>query len=126
MVCLGSLIYGFGTVLVPYWPVDTLFVLMVALGVASAVMFVPSIILTTNTAPEPIRGTALGAFNAIGSLGFIVGPVTGGLVSQTVAASSGWETGYRAAFAVAGGAEILCVAVTLPFLLRLVRSGRVR
>jgi MFS family permease len=49
----------------------------------------------------------MGAFNAAGSLGFIVGPITGGLVSQGVAAGFGWEAGYAAAFAVAGGFKIL-------------------
>ncbi len=121
LVCLGSLIYGLGTAAVPWWPIDGIPVLMVGLGIASAVMFVPSMVLTTNTAPPEIRGTALGAFNAFGSLGFIVGPAVGGLVSQQVAASSTWETGYRAAFAVAGASEIACVALTLPFLLRLVK-----
>jgi len=126
MVTLGSVVYGIGTALVVGWPVSWLPVLMVALGVASAVMFVPSMVLTTSTAPAEVRGTALGAFNAFGSLGFIVGPVTGGLVSQLVAQDSGWEAGYRAAFAVAGASEVLCVLVTLPFLMRLVSSGRAR
>jgi len=126
MVCLGSLAYGAGTLLVPWWPVDSLVVLMVALGIASAVMFVPSMILTTQAAPERIRGTALGAFNAFGSLGFIVGPATGGFVSQHIAETAGWETGYRAAFGVAGVSEALCVLLALPFLVRLVRLGRTR
>jgi MFS family permease len=122
MVCLGSLVYGVGTAAVPWWPIDAVFVLMVGLGIASAVMFVPSMVLTTTTAPPEIRGTALGAFNAFGSLGFIVGPAVGGLVSQQVAAASSWEAGYRAAFAVAGASEIACVLLTLPFLMRLVRG----
>ena len=99
---------------------------LLVLGIASAVMFVPSLLITADAAPEEIRTTAMGAFNAAGSLGFIVGPVTGGFVSQTVAARADWLTGYRAAFAVAGAAEILCVALALPFLIRLVREGRVR
>lgn len=119
MVCVGSLVYGVGTAAVPWWPIDAIMVLMIGLGIASAVMFVPSMVLTTNTAPPEIRGTALGAFNAFGSLGFIAGPAVGGLVSQQIAASASWETGYRAAFAVAGASEIACVALTLPFLLRL-------
>lgn len=126
LVCLGSVVYGIGTAFVPWWPIESLFVLMVCLGVASAVMFVPSMVLTTSTAPPEIRGTALGAFNAFGSLGFIVGPAVGGVVSQQVAASEGWENGYRTAFAVAGASELLCVALTLPFLLRLVRLGLTR
>jgi MFS family permease len=124
MVCIGSLVYGVGTASVAFWPVATLPGLMVVLGIASAVMFVPSMILTTNTAPDEIRGTALGAFNAFGSLGFIIGPVTGGLVSTWISSSHGWHAGYRAAFASAGASEILCVALALPFLIRLIRQGR--
>ena len=126
MVCAGSLVYGVGTALVTWWPIDALWVLMVALGVASAVMFVPSLMLTADAAPAAIRSTALGAFNAAGSLGFIVGPLTGGLVSETVAARHGWQVGYGAAFATAGASEILCVALALPFLVRLARSGVTR
>jgi MFS family permease len=125
-VCLGSLVYGIGTAFVAHTPVPLLPGLMVALGMASAVMFVPSLVLTTRIAPEAIRGTALGAFNALGSLGFIVGPAVGGLVSESVAAVSNWHTGYRIAFAVAGASQIVCVAATLPFLLRLVRLDRAR
>ena len=113
-----------GTALAPWWPLDTLAALMLGLGVASAVMFVPSLVITTDAAPDEVRTTALGAFNAAGSLGFIVGPLVGGLISESVAATSSWEAGYRAAFAVAGASEIVCVALALPFLLRLVRAGR--
>lgn len=124
MISLGSLAYGICTTVLPWLPVTGLVPLMVALGVASAVMFVPSMLITTDAAPDEIRTTALGAFNAAGSLGFIVGPATGGLVSQLVAQQSGWEAGYRAAFGVAGASQLLCVAAALPFLARLVRSGR--
>ncbi len=102
-----------------------LFGLMFAIGITAAVMFVPSMLMTTSIAPDSIRATALGAFNAAGSLGFILGPIVGGAVSQLVAARSDWLTGYRAAFLVAGASELLCVAVALPFLLGLRRAGRV-
>ncbi len=124
LICAGSLAYGVGTALVPWWPVGSLVALMLLLGVTAAVMFVPSLLITTDAAPETVRTTALGAFNAAGSLGFIVGPLCGGLVSEAVAAASSWQAGYRAAFAVAGASEILCVGLALPFLLRLVRAGR--
>jgi MFS family permease len=124
LICAGSLVYGVGTASVPWWPVDWLLAPMLALGVASAVMFIPSLVITTDAAPDGVRTTALGAFNAAGSLGFIAGPLCGGVVSETVAASASWEAGYRTAFAVAGVSEIACVALALPFLLRLVRSGR--
>ena len=123
MIAAGSAVYGVATVLVPWCGVGVLVPLMLLLGVASAVMFVPSLLITADAAPETVRTTALGAFNAAGSLGFLVGPATGGLVSQLVASHSGWEVGYRATFAVAGASELLCVALGLPFLLRLVRRG---
>jgi MFS family permease len=126
MLCGGSFVYGVGTASLGWWPPEALIVLMLTLGVASAVMFVPSLVLATELAAPEIRATALGAFNAAGSLGFIVGPAVGGFVSETVARQSSWQVGYQAAFAVAGLSEIACVLVALPFLLALVRSGKTR
>ena len=126
MVAGGSFLYGVGTLSLGFWPVGDLVYLMGLLGIASAVMFVPSLVLATDAAPREIRGSVLGAFNAAGSLGFIAGPLTGGFISQSVAQRATWEAGYQAAFAVAGLSEILCVLVTLPFLLRLIRLGRTR
>lgn len=124
LLCGGSLLYGIGTASLVYWPPELLPYVMFAIGTAAAVMFVPSLLLTTELAPEEIRSTALGAFNAAGSLGFIVGPATGGLVSQAVAASSGWNAGYAAAFGVAGGSEILLAALAWPVLRRVQRDVR--
>jgi MFS family permease len=81
-------------------------------------------LLTTQLAPESIRATALGAFNAAGSLGFVLGPLAGGLISQLVAEHSGWHAGYRAAFAAAGSSVALCVLATFPILLRIARERR--
>jgi MFS family permease len=97
---------------------------MLSLGIAAAVMFVPSLMITTELAPAPIRSTALGAFNAAGSLGFVMGPLVGGAVSELVAHSHGWHAGYSTAFAVAGAAVLLCIGATLPALRRLMRHGR--
>ena len=124
MVCGGSLLYGIGTATLGWWSLDWLIGLMFVLGVTSAVMFVPSLVLTTDIAPDEIRTTAMGAFNAAGALGFIVGPATGGFVSQAVARVADWESGYRAAFVVAGVSEIACVVLALPFLMRIARGGR--
>ena len=78
-----------------------------------------------SVAPESgVRTASLGAFNAAGSLGFIVGPLVGGLVSQTVAADAGWEAGYRAAFRVAGASEIALALLAFPLLLRWERNQK--
>jgi MFS family permease len=107
LMCGGSFVYGCLVASLGFWPTGALVGLMLATGTAAAVMFVPSLLLTSEALPDSLRTTAMGAFNAAGSLGFIVGPVTGGLVSQGVAASFGWPAGYAAAFAVAGGFEIV-------------------
>ena len=118
LLCGGSVIYGLGTAAVGFVGPPELYGLMFAIGISAAVMFVPSMIMTTQIAPDEIRATALGAFNAAGSLGFIIGPLAGGAISQLVAADWGWPSGYQAAFIVAGVAEMLCVVITLPFLMR--------
>ncbi len=125
LLCGGSLLYGLGTLSLPWWGAGALPGVMAAIGAAAAVMFVPSLVMTTQVAPERVRATALGGFNAAGSLGFIVGPVTGGLVSEAVALPAGdWEAGYRAAFGVAGGTEILLAMVALPLILAWERRAR--
>jgi MFS family permease len=124
LLCGGSLLYGIGTASLTLWSPALLPFVMASIGVFAAVMFVPSLLLTTELAPAEARSTALGAFNAAGSVGFIVGPLTGGLVSELVAAGSTWETGYRAAFAVAGGSEILLALLAWPAILRLAKGPR--
>jgi MFS family permease len=117
LLAVGSIVYGFGTASLVAWSPELLPFVMAAIGISAAVMFVPTMLLTTEYASEQLRSTALGAFNAAGSLGFIVGPIVGGWVSESVAAGSGdWLAGYRAAFQVAGGSEILLVVLMLPFL----------
>lgn len=113
---VGSLVYGVGTASLVYWSPEALPLVMAAIGISAAVMFVPTMLLSTEYASQQLRSTALGAFNAAGSLGFIVGPIVGALVSEGVALSSDWLAGYRAAFFVAGGSEIVLVVFALPFL----------
>lgn len=124
LVAGGSLVYGLAVTTLGAWSPGLLPVLMVGLGVLSAVMFVPSLLMVTDLAPSSIRSTALGGFNAAGSSGFVLGPLVGGSVSQVVGAATSPHTGYAAAFVVAGLAEVLCVAVTVPAMLRLRRLGR--
>ncbi len=124
LLCGGSLVYGLFVASVGFWPGDKLWLLMLLNGAAASVMFVPSMLMTTELTPEPVRTTSMGAFNAAGSLGFIIGPLTGGLISQTVGAVSGPLAGYQAAFLTAGGAEILLAVIAFPILIRWERAAR--
>lgn len=128
LICFGSAAYGLLTASLGFWPTHWIPIGMAVIGVCAAVMFVPSMLMTTDITPPEIRSTALGAFNTAGSLGFILGPLTGGFVSEAIranyAATHGPAIGYQAAFGVAGMAELLCVLVALPFLLKLRAAGR--
>lgn len=120
----GSLLYGLLVMSLMSWPLDLLPYVMVGLGLLSAVMFVPSLILTTELIPTRFAASAMGAFNAAGSLGFILGPVVAGAVVHVYGRSGDWATGYSRAFQVAGLVEVLCVLLTLRGLLVLRRQGR--
>jgi MFS family permease len=121
LVCIGSVFYGLGTAVLGLLPPAALWFVMPALGVFSAVMFVPTMVLTADLAGHTRKGAVMGAFNAAGSLGFVFGPLVGGAVVHTVGEHG---AGFAASFAVAGAAEIVCVAATLPLLRGLVRAGR--
>jgi MFS family permease len=111
----GSLIYGALVASLGHWPSGAFPLLMPITGISAAVMFMPSMLMTTETTPERIRTTSLGAFNAAGSLGFILGPLVGGVVSAAVSAQYGELRGYQAAFEVAGGSVIaLALAAWVP------------
>jgi MFS family permease len=124
VLCGGSLAYGCLVASLGFWPSGALVGVMLAAGAAAAVMFVPSMLFTADATPESVRTTSMGAFNAAGSLGFIAGPLTGGFVSQTVAAAEGPAAGYAAAFAVAGGFKILLALGAFVPIRRFERKGR--
>lgn len=107
----GSAAYGAAVILLPWLPQGWLAPWMLVLGLTSAVMFVPSLLLAVELAGPGLRGSAIGAFQAAGSLGFFVGP----LVAGALAGMGGAEL----AFGVAGGAELLCALWASTRLLRL-------
>lgn len=119
MVAVGSLVYGVLVASLGGWSADGLVLLMPLLGIFAAVMYVPSLLLLIEVGSANARATCMAAFHAAGSLGFVLGPIVGGLI---VDASSDRRAGYAAAFVVAGASQVLCVLVTLPALRRLGRS----
>jgi MFS family permease len=120
----GSLLYGALVASLGYWPKQSFPWLMPLTGISAAVMFMPSMLMTTETTPERIRTTSLGAFNAAGSLGFIAGPLVGGAVSALVGAGHGARAGYQAAFVVAGASVIALALAALAPLWRFERGLR--
>lgn len=126
-IALGSA--GFGVVFASYGlvPLSWMPVVMIVSGVLSALMFAPNMTLCADLAPEAGRGAAFTGFNVAGSLGFLLGPVVAGsamLLMHWMDFSS--IAGYRMAFIVAGGGEVLCAAITLPMLRDLARRNVTR
>lgn len=117
-VAFGVVFAGYGLV-----PASWLGGVMVVSGVLSALMFAPNIAMCADLAPKDRRATAYAGFNVAGSLGFLAGPLVGGvthsLESDPVAA-------YRLAFVIGGAAIAGCALVTLPALLRMRRTGLTR
>jgi MFS family permease len=102
-VAAFPLVAFLGTTLSP--PVGLLAVGLVfaAIGVSWAVIAVTATGLVTSLAPESVRGEALGAYTALGSLGGGIGSVLGGAVASAV--------GYLVAFAVAAVCVLGAVVV---------------
>lgn len=104
----ASVLYGVAVMFVASVSLPVVLPLMVLCGVLASVMYAPSLWLVAAYAPGEMRTSAMGGFNAAGSIGFALGPVAGAIISDAY--------GYQAAFIAAGVAELVCVAVFLPFL----------
>jgi len=106
----GSMLYGVGVAgvgLATTGPAAAL--AMGTVGVLGALMSPATMALVTDVAPQTARAAAMGAFNAAGSVGFLVGIVAGGAAVESLP--------YRWAFAAIGATELAVAAVALPALL---------
>lgn len=116
LVAVGSGAYGVLVMLVGGIATNWLWYLMPALGLASAVMFVPTLLLLLERCPNMGRSAAMAAFHGAGSLGFLLGPLCCGAI---VAWTGELSRGYTLAFAFAGLTELLCVFLLVPAIRRL-------
>ena len=98
---------------------------MVASGLSASLMFAPTLSLCAQLAPRQQRGAAYAGFNAAGSLGMICGPLGAGLICHLLEPSMGAAGAYRAAFTAAGASQVVCAAITLPFLLAMRKTRKV-
>jgi 1-acyl-sn-glycerol-3-phosphate acyltransferase len=81
----------FGVVYASYGvvPFSWLPVLMVLSGVLSALMFAPSLVLVSEFAKRGAGEGLFGAFQIAGSIGFLMGPIVGGLLVESLRAPAG-------------------------------------
>jgi MFS family permease len=109
MVAFGSLAYGLAMAAVGAVPAALLWLVMPVCGIASAVMFVPTLLWLLDRAPAVGRSTTMAAFHAAGSLGFLLGPVCCGALIE----AGGPERGYLMAFVVGGATQVLGAGLVL-------------
>ncbi len=95
----GSLLYGLALCTVGYSDLYAVWWVMLLLGVLAAIMFPPAITLTAQLSDPHTRGSAMGAFNLAGSVGFAIGPIVGVWAFKTY--------GFAFAFVLAGALEVL-------------------
>ena len=109
-VLVGSLLFGLAYGAVPWLSGWHLWAAMGVCGVLSAVMFGPNLMLVTKASTPQNRASAVAGFNTAGSLGFLVGPMTGGALLQGIKGFYPPEVTFRIVFALVGATEVVCVA----------------
>lgn len=118
-VLFGAVFASYGVV-----PRTLLPVAMLASGVLSALMFTPNLLLISDLAERGHGEGLFGAFQVAGSLGFLVGPIVGGVL--LAATRTGDSAGnYRLIFALVGMLEGVLALVAWTALRRLARTVRV-
>ncbi len=106
-VVAGSIAYGLVIIGVGIAPVYAVAAgLMVLVGVCGALVAPATMALVTDLVDPEARGAAMGLFNVFGSLGFLTGFLVGGVTTGAF--------GYRPAFFVVGGLELLIAMALLP------------
>ncbi|BCO32796.1 MFS transporter [Thiohalobacter sp. COW1] len=111
MMLLGSAAYGLTLAAVGLVPGASIPGLMFAGGVTAALMYAPSLVLVAELSRPEHKALAMSGFNFAGSLGFVLGPLTGGSLVSLFGS-------YTPAFVIVGGLEVLCALVFLPLALR--------
>jgi predicted MFS family arabinose efflux permease len=115
---------SFGLVFVAYSGVEFwLPALMLASGVFSAAFFSPNLAMCGDLAPPHHRAAAFAGFNMSGSLGFLCGPLVGGLIHRLATPSLGSLKAYSLTFACAGFVVLGCAVAFGPALVRMGRKG---
>src|SRR5690606_39224926 len=88
--------------------------LLALAGLGAALMFVPTLTLASRLAPESYRGTAIGAYMGIGSLGFLLGPLASVYLKSMLADYFEGMTLFAVLSGIFGSLDVLVVIVVLP------------
>ena len=114
MMMLGSITYGVLLSSLAFFDGFGLYPIMLLCGVASAIMFAPSLILVNQLSGVKNKATAMSGFNSSGSIGFMLGPLLSGALITFLKYSFNTELAYQMTFIIFGLAEIICVLIFIP------------
>jgi MFS family permease len=118
----GNIAFGLVYGAYGFVPAELLPVAMALSGVASALIFAPSLILVSELVRRGHDEGLFGVFQLAGSFGFLIGPIVGGaLVTMT---GRDGRPSYEQIFVAVGLAELLLAAGTIVLLGRL--AGRAK
>lgn len=95
---------------------------MLASGVLSALMFTPNLLLISDLAARGAGDGLFGSFQVAGSLGFLCGPMVGGILVASTRGADGTPA-YAMIFAMVGVLEIVLALLSWSTLRRLARSA---
>lgn len=119
----GNILFGAIFALYGVLPARLLPAAMVASGVFSALMFTPNLLLISDLARRGHGEGLFGAFQVAGSLGFLMGPIVGGILVSVTRDASG-NPAYREILASVGGLAILLAFASFFVLRRLAAESR--
>lgn len=111
MILIGSTAYGLTLGAVGLLDAAHIPWLMFAGGVVASLMYAPSLVLVARRSRPEHKALTMSGFNLAGSLGFVLGPLTGGTL-VTLFGAAGLPA-YPLTFLVVGGLEVVCVLLFL-------------
>lgn len=107
----GNILFGIVFASYGVVPTEWLPVAMIASGVLSALMFTPNLLLISDLAQRGEGEGLFGAFQVAGSLGFLIGPIVGGILVASTRGGDG-APAYREIFAMVALLEFALAAVS--------------
>ncbi len=104
VLAVGALLYALGAGSVAWgWSFPTFLASMVVLTIGELLLVPTATALTASLAPAEMRGRYMGVYNLTWGVGYGVGPVIGGLLSDQIAPVATWYGGLGIGLAAAVG-----------------------
>jgi MFS family permease len=119
----GNILFGLAFASYGFLPAAWLPLAMVASGIFSALMFTPNLLLISDLVRRGHGEGLFGAFQVAGSLGFLTGPIAGGILVSVTRNAAGVPA-YREILAVVGAMAVVLAAASFFVLRRLAREVR--